>query len=342
MRKNLRASVLFGLLIALPALACATILPGDPDAALTPIPDDTLLDGGAEDLPPGGCPENLGKIVNSYDAMDRVGVNYGLYLMNADGSDRTLITGPEEIHAMEPAWAPDRCRIAFVSFTKEGNDDIYVINADGTSRRQLTSGSSSDVFPDWSPDGTRISFQSDRNGLRNLFVMNADGSNVQQVTHYAEGSVGWQDWSPAGNEIAFSYDLASSDGIPVRIFGIHPDGTGLRQLVGFDGEDSAVEPAWSPDGSKLYFASNQTGIIEIWEINVDGSGLRQVSNWNYDVVFTHSLHVSPDGTQLAFYGVGLERFDPLQYREEVFVINVDGSGLKAITLSPGNDQWLDW
>src|SRR4030042_2646613 len=134
MRKPLRGLVLFGLLIALPALACATILPGDPDAALTPIPDDTLLGGGAEDLPPGGCPENLGKIVNSYDAMDRVGVNYGLYLMNPDGSGRPLIPGPEEMHAMEPAWAPDRCRIAFVSFTKEGNDDIYVINADGSSR----------------------------------------------------------------------------------------------------------------------------------------------------------------------------------------------------------------
>jgi Tol biopolymer transport system component len=339
MRNRLHVLLLFGSLIALPALACATLSPNVPDSAPGPTAQPELPPEEAEAVPPGGCPENLGKIVYSYDAMDRASSNYGLYLMNPDGSDRVLITGPDEIHAMEPAWAPERCRIAYKSFTKEGNDDIYAITADGTSFRQLTSGSSWERNPDWSPDGTRIAFLSDRNGIWNLYVMNADGSDVQQVTEYEQDGIDWIDWSPTGDEIAFTYHSTPNDGIPPRIFGIRPDGTALRQIVGFDGEDMVREPAWAPDGKKLYFTRNVPGDIFIWEINADGSGLRQVSNWGPEYDYTHSLHVSPDGAQLAFYGVGpgIE-----EYREEIYVINADGSGMKAITLTPGNDQWLDW
>jgi len=331
MRKDARLLMLFGSLFALPALACAAFAPRIPDAGPLPTAQGEVT---AQD-----CPDNRGKIVNSYDSMDRSGVNYGLYLMNPDGSDRKLITSPEEIHAMEPTWAPDRCRVAYKSFTKAGNDDIYVITADGESVSQLTTGPAWESSPDWSPQGERISFRSDRTGTWNLFVMNADGSNVQQVTDYTEGIVGWQTWSPAGDEIAFSYDLAAGDGIREGIFGIRPDGTGLHQLVRFDGDNSAVEPAWSPDGNTLYFISNKAGNLDIWAVNSDGTNPRQISDWPDEYEYTHSLRVSPDGTQLVFYGIGpgIE-----EYREEIWVINTDGSGLKNITLSPGNDQWLDW
>ncbi len=342
MHKNFHPLIVIGLLITLPALACEALTPGD----IVPTPLTTfeppIATNSVENLPLGGCPENLGKIVFSYTPGDLETVHFGLYLMNADGSDRKQVTSPEETHAMQPAWSPERCRIAYQSVGPSGLEDIYVITADGKSVRRLTTDPSWDVSPDWSPDGTRISFRSGRDGYRNLYVMDADGSNVQQVTNYQDIGMSWQDWSPMGDEIAFSYDSTPDDGIPPRIFGIHPDGTGLRQLVGFNGENSAVEPAWSPDGKKLYFVSNQTGLLEIWEINVDGSGLRKVSNWNYDVVYTHSLHVSPDGTQLAFFGVGLELYDPTKYYQEIFVVNVDGSGLTDITLSPGREEWLDW
>jgi Tol biopolymer transport system component len=295
-----------------------------------------------KDLSQSSCPENLGKIVFSYDPLDIDSSHFGIYLMNADGSERRLVSSPEEIHAMAPAWAPDRCRIAYQSFTKEGNDDIYMITADGKTVQQLTNDPAWDVFPDWSPDGKQISFISNRGGIRNLFVMDADGKNVRQVTKYEKNGIDWTDWSPLGDEIAFSYHSDPDDGIGPRIFAIHPDGSGLRQMVPSDGDNSAVEPAWSPDGKKIYFVSNKTGEIEIWEINSDGSGLRQISHWNYEIKYTHSLHVSPDGTQLAFYGVPLDADLVKQFNQAIFVVNVDGSGLTDITLSPGQEEWLDW
>jgi TolB protein len=342
MRKKLHPLIMIGLLIALPALACNALTPDDIVSTPSTTAKPPIATEFVDNLPPGGCPENLGKIVFSYDPGDWATDHLGIYIMNSDGSDRRLVSSPEEIHEMEPAWSPERCRIAYHSPTSKGNDDIYVITADGKSVRQLTTDPSWDVSPDWSPDGNRISFLSDRDGYLNLYVMNADGSNVQQVTQYKEDGINCTDWSPNGDEIAFSFHSKPDDGIGPRIFVIHPDGSGLRQVVPSDGDNSAVEPAWSPDGKKLYFVSNRTGRQDIWEINMDGSGLRQVSNWNYDVVYTHSLHVSPDGKQLAFFGVGLELYDPAKYYQEIFVINVDGSGLTDITLSPGREEWLDW
>jgi TolB protein len=265
-------------------------------------------------------------------------VHYGIYLMDADGRNRVRLSSPDDKNDTQPAWSPERCRIAFVRFsgTRKGEDDIYVMSADGKTIRRLTTDPARDTFPDWSPDGKQISFISDRDGSRNLFVMDADGGNQRQLTNQqqlprtARGYVQWQQWSPDSQEIAFTYNPRTEQGTSIYV--IRPDGSGLRQLV-----DRAAEPAWSPDGQKIYFISNRTGGLEIWVINRDGTGLKQVSSV-YGVVFGHhSLRVSPDGKQLAFYGTEVGRVDT-----EIYVLNVDGSGLKNISHAKGQDEWLDW
>ncbi len=320
---------------ALPSqvLPTATYIP-TPVPNITPSPEAEV----GEQLPPEGCVENLGKIVFSYDPQDMPSVHYGIYLMDADGRNRIRLSSPEVKNDREPAWSPERCRIAFVRFsgTGKGDDDIYVMSADGKTIRRLTNEPGRDTFPDWSPDGKQISFISDRDGSRNLFVMDANGGNQRQLTNQqllprtAKGYVQWQQWSPDGREIAFTYNPGTDQGTSIYL--IRPDGSGLRQLV-----DQAAEPAWSPDGQKIYFFSNRTGQLEIWVINRDGTGLQQVSNV-YGIVFGHhSLRVSPDGKQLAFYGTEVGRVDT-----EIYVINVDGSGLKNISHAEGKDEWLDW
>ena len=320
---------------ALPSqvLPTATYIP-TPVSNITPFPEAEV----GENLPPEGCVENLGKIVFSYDPQDMPSVHYGIYLMDADGGNRVRLSSPEAKNDIQPAWSPERCRIAFVRFsgTGKGEDDIYVMSADGKTIRRLTTDPGRDTFPDWSPDGKQISFISDRDGSPNLFVMDANGGNQRQLTNQqllprsAKGYVQWQQWSPDGQEIAFTYNPGTDQG--TNIYVIRPDGSGLRQLV-----DRAAEPAWSPDGQKIYFISNRTGGLEIWVINRDGTGLKQVSNV-YGVVFGHhSLRVSPDGKQLAFYGTEIGRVDT-----EIYVINIDGSGLKNISHAKGQDGWLDW
>lgn len=80
-----------------------------------------------------------------------------------------------------PDCSPDGKSIAFWS-NRDGNQEIYVMNVDGTGQRRLTDNPASDANPAWSPDGTKILFHSDRGGNRDLYVMNADGSNPRAVT----------------------------------------------------------------------------------------------------------------------------------------------------------------
>jgi Tol biopolymer transport system component len=355
MRKNLHFRVAIWLFVLLPILACVTTPPNGIDPTKSPngftstqLPDDILstqlpttqqpaATGTGESLPPGGCPENLGRIVFSYDPRDLESVHYGIYRMDPDGSNRIRLSAAEALHDSDPAWSPERCRIAFTSFTHEGDDDIYVMSADGTSIRRLTTDPARDMFPDWSPDGKHISFISYRDGFRNLYVMNADGSDQRQLTTNKAEYSQWQQWSPTGDEIAFTYQPEGDESTSIYV--IHPDGSGLRQVAPPVGSMGDREPAWSPDGKKIYVLSNRSSLTEIWVMNLDGSGLQQVTSFGDSLTPEHSLRVSPDGTRLAFFGTGPEN---QVYASEIYVVDLDGSGLTDITYSEGQESWLDW
>ncbi|MCY4473859.1 MAG: hypothetical protein OXC83_00275, partial [Chloroflexi bacterium] len=137
-----------------------------------------------------------------------------------------------------PAWSPDGRRIAFVS-DRDGDDDIYVMNADGSGVVRLTDNDADDFSPAWSPDGGRIAFVSDRDGNEDIYVMNADGSGVVRLTD----NDGWDfdpAWSPDGRRIAFaSYRDGDWD-----IYVMDADGSGVVQLT--DNDDQDYVPAWSP------------------------------------------------------------------------------------------------
>lgn len=303
-----------------------------PSVQVSPTPQENLS------LPAQECPENLGKIVFSFDPRNEPSVRYGIYLMNRDGSQRQSLSGENAQTDSQPAWSPERCRVAFVRFNREGSEDIFIMSADGRSVLQLTDHPARDTFPDWSPDGTQISFISDRDGSRNLFVMDIQGTQVRQLTNAQElprsekGYVQWQQWSPDGEEIAFTYNAGDGQGSSVYL--IRPDGSGLRKLA-----ERAAEPVWSPDGSQLYFLSNLTGQVEIWRIHRDGSELQQVSNISRQVNIMHSLRISPDGNQMAFYGVDAE---VAEYGTEIFILDIDGLNLRKISLTKGQEEWLDW
>jgi len=346
MRKNIPLLVAIWLLLLLAALACITTLPGgiistqspnSINSTQSPTTQQSVATGTSANLPAGGCPENSGKIVFSYDPKDIQSVHYGIYLMDFNGSNRIRLSGSDAISDTDPAWSPERCRIAFTSFTNEGDDDIYVMSVDGKSIQRLTTDPTRDMFPDWSPDGKQISFISYRDGFRNLFVMDANGSNQRQVTRNKGEYSQWEQWSPNGDEIAFTFNPGGDQGTSIYV--VHPDGSGLRQVAPPSGGLGDLEPAWSPDGKKIYVISNRSAQEEIWEINLDGSGLRQITSFDGTVSPDHSLRVSPDGKQLAFYGTGPEVTD---YGSEIYLINVDGSDLKDITHSKGQDEWLDW
>jgi len=110
--------------------------------------------------------------------------------MNADGSEPKYLadTGYDSY----PVFSPDSTQIVFTS-ARDGNGEIYVMNADGSGQTRLTNNPADACRPVWSPDGTRIAFSSDRDGNWEIYIMNADGSRVTRLTDNPanDGSPAW-------------------------------------------------------------------------------------------------------------------------------------------------------
>ncbi len=174
---------------------------------------------------------------------DRDG-DYELYTMDLEGSNIQQVTtdhgiyGDYELVFMTLDWSPDGEQIVFAS-NLDGDKEIYIMDAEGTSIHQLTSNEDVDEFPDWSPTGDQIVFVSDRYGDPEIFVMNTDGSNIRQLTSNNGQSI-YPAWSPDGSQIVFSSDR---DG-DYEIWIMDADGSNQQQLT-FN-EEKEFLPAWSP------------------------------------------------------------------------------------------------
>jgi Tol biopolymer transport system component len=157
----------------------------------------------------------------------------GIRIMNADGSDDVKIT----TGGFDPVWSPDGTKIAFVLGGGSSTlDEIWVMNADGTGRTNLTNNPAPDTEPEWSPDGTRIAFTRDvgpPNGS-DLYVMDADGLNQAELvgTRVNEGSAGW---SRDGTKIAFT---AEGD-----LYTIGVNGSGKKKITSTSHDG---HPDWQP------------------------------------------------------------------------------------------------
>ena len=213
--------------------------------------------------------------------------------------------------------AAQESRIVF-SHRAFDNFEIYVMDADGGNRENLSNHPVDDMKPDWSPDGTKIAFISNRNdGVYQVYVMDADGSNQIRLT---DGPRRKQDpdWSPDGQQIAFTVhvDLEDDDNFP-HIAVMDANGNNRERF-----ENDALGPSWSPDGGQIAFASGRDGgAAEIYVIGADGQGLERVT---HGLLGALSPSFSPDGQRIAYYS-GREEF------HQIYLVGVDGKNLKRLT-----------
>ena len=214
-------------------------------------------------------------------------------------------------------------RIAFGS-DRNGNWEIYAMNADGSGVTRLTDHPARDGNPSWSPDGERIAFSSNRDGNWNIYVMNVDGSDVTRLTDNPAGD-GSPSWSPDGARIAFQSERDVNNDICV----MDADGSGVTRLT--DNPAFDWSPSWSPDGERIAFESDRDGNWEIYVMNVDGSGTTRLTNNPQDDLITRW---SPDGGRIAFSSA---RSDTGNY--DIYVMNADGSGVTQLTDSPARTDW---
>jgi Tol biopolymer transport system component len=191
--------------------------------------------------------------------------------MNLDGTGVTRITNNTNIDDATPMFSPDGKKILFTS-KRNNNTDIYIVNADGTGETRLTTDPKSDESPMFSPDGKKIVFTSFRNTYNEIYTMNIDGTNQTRLTNANEGNYN-PIFSPDGKKILFvrAYYLFTRD-----ICIMDADGSNFKRLTNNSTEDT--RPTFSPDGQSILFEAYTAGKGELYKMNLDGTGLINLTN----------------------------------------------------------------
>lgn len=254
--------------------------------------------------------------------------------------------------------------IAFNS-NRTGNNEIFVMNPDGSNLTQVTINQSDDRVPSWSPDGKSIAFQSYTSNGWKIVVLDYPGGSYTQLGDKPCNDFA-PSWSPNGKKIAFYSDCDGNR----EIYTMNKDGSDRKQLT-FTTKTYNWFPTWSPDGSLITFSSNRSGKYQVYVMNADGSSVKAlrngcISSYSPDgllIVFTTycqdlgDIHImnadgsneriiteidentnpvfSPDGKMILFQSA-------ISGNNDIWIMNIDGSNMKQLTHHSGRDAAPVW
>ncbi len=220
-------------------------------------------------------------------------------------------------------------KIAFES-TRDGNFEIYSMNADGSGIANLSNSPALDRQPVWSPDGAKIAFTSARDGNGEIYLMNPDGSGLTNLTKSSDSADAFPRWSPDGTRIAYTSNRTSNaaDG-QIAVM----DADGSNALTKTNEIGLSTDARWSPDGGFIAYAANRTGRNSI--IVMDTASFKPKIDLTLDLNSAGDPRWSPDGMRIAFTsGIAGAR--------EVYVMNADGTGKVNLTNNVADDEQPLW
>jgi TolB protein len=199
---------------------------------------------------------------------------WSIYTFRVDGTGLTRLTHTAGVWDNEPVWSPDGTTISFTRlYPQDGyRMELWMMDSDGGHERWI---GVQGTAAQWSPDGSRLIYTAERNGVGDIYTCSIDGRDERQITHTTAVEAN-PTWSPDGTAIAFS---RSEDGSlsTWEIYVMASDGTGLRRLTNNSSLDDY--PRWSPDGTMLCFGSDrsESSHWEIYTMAADGSSVMRVT-----------------------------------------------------------------
>ena len=221
-------------------------------------------------------------------------------------------------------------RIAFTRLVEEGrDDDICVVNTDGTGLATLAGGSGCQMYPRWSPDGSKIVFAESAPGEKDpadVWVVNADGTGKRQLTKGPIRNL-HPAWSPDGKQIAYTGWTTEPGSAEERaaIFVMNADGSGAHSVTSEEGVAVDYFPMWTEDGKICFYRIDLWGQPAVeFSVNPDGSGLTRVKTLGSLRQYL-DYGLSPDGDKVALQDVGTDRLE---------IVPASGTGTPVVLLDP--------
>lgn len=238
-----------------------------------------------------------------------------------------LVVGTSPAGAIVPG---PNGRIVFES-NRTGNNEIFTMNPDGSALVNVTRDPANDVYPAWSPDGSQITFSSDRHDPGNLdvYIVNADGTGLMQLTD-SPGEDRGTSWTSDGELIVFHSARDRDAFHTFDIFTMNPDGTnetkifenGSAAYVCGDSQTGTI--AFNSNGDPL--GTNPEGDFEIFTMDIDGSNVQQIT---FNTVLDSGPKWSPDCSMISYNSLDAGR------SLDIHRINADGTGDVNLTNTPG-------
>ena len=333
------------------------------------------------------APTHLG--LAYYSERDGIKNQGAFYLLDLESREEQRLTSKDEIITLYSgfSWSPMARKFVYVAGLG-GETEIYTVDVTGQSRQRLIHNRLRESFPVWSPDGTQIAFlgrgilgESEDTALR-AYVMNADGSEQRLLIDDPNVLSGATVWSPDGKQMALlttSYEITPGKQ-PVDDILIIDVASGKKILRVADGSNH-MSLAWSHDGDRLVFSSNQKGEYELYTVEVNSGRQTKIADvsrvitarWSpddrwisftanpegiFDVYIVHSderdlINLtndlaydvdggwSPDGRRIAF--ISVEASENVSADDfEIYIIGANGKGRERITENEFPDGLVEW
>jgi YD repeat-containing protein len=292
---------------------------------------------------------------SSYSLTDLTGFNRNYSSLQLPAGERVESGAGFDFYMVPTPQAGSTTRIVFAS-NRDGNAQLYSMDASGGSLIRLTNNGANDDHPRWSPNGSKILLQSDRDnpatGASDIYVMNANGTGQTRLTVDAADDCNAV-WSPDGSKIVFQ---SLRNGSYYQIYSMNANGTNQVNITNGSSADS--QPSWSPDGLKIAFASERdhAGMPSVYVMNANGSNQTRLTSSSEPFRDEQPIW-SPDSSRIAFVSTRDSVIDTWQETDdngliltrtavrtnkEVYLMNANGTGQARLTNTLENDDAPGW